>query len=32
VKDILRDNPEMSDEVEAKIRQKLADEKVAATE
>jgi recombination protein RecA len=32
VKDILRDNPEMCDEVEAKIRQKLADEKVAATE
>ena len=30
VKDILRDNPEMCDEVEAKIRQKLADEKAAA--
>ncbi|MEI6312010.1 MAG: recombinase RecA [Bacteroidota bacterium] len=30
VKDILRDNPEMCDEVEAKIRQKLADEKLAA--
>lgn len=31
VKDILRDNPEMCDEIEMKIRQKLADEKAAAT-
>ncbi len=30
VKDILKDNPEMCDEVEAKIRQKLAEEKAAA--